>query len=56
MEEEKRTPYDDIEALHKQFERQRPPPKKRAVKEKKKRRRVNMKIKQLHMEEFLELR
>ena len=56
MEAEKRTLLDDIEALHKQFERQKPPKKKRVVKEKKKLRRVNMKLKPLHMEQILDLR
>ena len=56
MEAEKRTLLDDVEALHKQFERQKPPKKKRVVKEKKKRRRVNMKLKPLHMEKILDLR
>jgi len=55
--EQRMTLYNDIEALHRQFEPSRhPAPKKRQLKEKKKRSRVNQKIKALQVERFLHLR
>jgi hypothetical protein len=47
---------EDIHALTRQFERQRPPKKKRERKEKKKRLRENQKISALHMEKIIYLR
>jgi len=51
------TVQNDIQLLHKHFEKRRKPaPKKRQLKEKKKRLRINQKIQDLHMERIIELR
>ena len=57
LQQQRRTQLQDIEMLHRQFQKQRRrPPRRREKKAKKKLSRLNQKIKDFHVEKFLELR
>ena len=57
LHQQRRTQLEDIERLHRQFQpRRRRPPRRREKKAKKKQKRLNQKMKNFHIQNFLELR